>query len=210
MTRLLAVALLLMMGGCSMLDTQEVGTKDITYYDTTGQKTHTVTESVMVGDKPTEYFKAAVQISANAIAAENTRVNGILTATAPQDGDDEAVIAWKGATAAVSIALGATNPGDAIEKLHYGKDRYDNADTGIKTAGGSVIPITFGVTQYKAMSEAGGETTNTADNGSTVSTAYEEHHATAMSENAVATNQPNQDNSSVTEIAAEEEEIVEE
>lgn len=70
---------------------------------------------------------------------------------------------------------------------------------GVKLLNGIPV-ITMGVVSYKNASEQTGTTSINADNGSTVSTAYEEQHATALAEGAVATNQPNQDNSSVTEV----------
>lgn len=70
---------------------------------------------------------------------------------------------------------------------------------GVKLLNGIPV-ITMGVVSYKAVAESEGQTNINADNGSTVSTTYEEQHATSLAEGASAVNQPNQDNSSVTEV----------
>lgn len=98
----------------------------------------------------------------------------------------------------------------SIERQEYGERKPKTSldvqeSIGIKALNGIPV-ITMGVVAYKNAAEQKGTTTITADNQSSVTTNYEEQHATALAEGATANNQPNQDNSTTVHEVAESEE----
>ena len=186
MARLLAVAaVLLMMGGCASDNDALINGAHYQSLDIHNQE-----QSKQVGLK---------------VAA----IGKLFDYTCPEGQENTALC---GAAKAFSTMIGAERIAEVAPQKFTEAKPKTSLDVQLKAAEvvGNGIPI-FGMTAvaYKAVSEKTGTTNISADNSSTVSTAYEEQHATALGDTSSANNQPDQDNSSVTEIAEEEESMEE-
>jgi len=212
MNKILLAVLILGLGGCSMLDPIEKGTRSTTIYDKDGKRISTVTEDYAIGDKATEYQQTARAIANSSGKTTTAQVSGILAITAPQPTDSEAVKAWKG-TAGLLALQGIDNHAAAtIKAVHYGADKYDVSGKAIDRTGQSIIPIGATITTVKALDTANPNTTITADNGSTVTTERTENHATTIGDESPAstTNTVSGDTVQAPEPEPEPEEVADE